>query len=429
MGGWLARVRGRLGAFWWSAALLFLAYRFGDAVNAVVNLWLVPKFVGEAELGAVLPLSNFANFLLFPVSVFAVALARQVADLGAKGERGRMKTLLAGAFLGSGALLLAALAVSVFALPPFLARLRVVGGSLGIVIVFSAFAAALAPVFTAALQALGRFGALSLLQAATAPLRFVTMAAAMPARPLPGYFAGQSAPPLAAIGTALWALRRELAVRAEPFWREYGRSFLKFALTLGAVYAVGSFSGTLQSTALRTGVPSVDSAAYFLITRFAEIATYVGGSVAIVLFPVAARAAARGEDATAALVKANRATVLSGLAAAAALFVFGESAFLAIPTCAPYAAYYPEMALAALSMTFGMAVCNFANFEVAQNRFGYFLWEGPLSLASAAVMTFAGFSALRAFLLVMLAQNLIGYAVVAAIVFHRVGAGKTENPR
>ena len=51
----LHRIHARCGDLWWYALLLFVAQRFGDAINMFVGMWLVPKYVPQNELGAVLP--------------------------------------------------------------------------------------------------------------------------------------------------------------------------------------------------------------------------------------------------------------------------------------------------------------------------------------------------------------------------------------
>ena len=67
----LDRLHVRLGDFWWYSLMLFAALRFGDLINAFVGLWLVPKYVPSEELGAVLPLTQFAtmSFLMFIMTV------------------------------------------------------------------------------------------------------------------------------------------------------------------------------------------------------------------------------------------------------------------------------------------------------------------------------------------------------------------------
>ena len=59
----------RCGDLWWYAALLFIAQRFGDVINLFVGMWLVPRYVPQEELGAVLPLTQMASFLALPLKI------------------------------------------------------------------------------------------------------------------------------------------------------------------------------------------------------------------------------------------------------------------------------------------------------------------------------------------------------------------------
>jgi hypothetical protein len=43
----------KLGDFWWYSLMIFCACRAADLLNAFVGLWLVPKYIGPSELGAV----------------------------------------------------------------------------------------------------------------------------------------------------------------------------------------------------------------------------------------------------------------------------------------------------------------------------------------------------------------------------------------
>ena len=67
-----ARIRQRLGPVWGAALLLFVAQRFGDAVNAFIGIWLVPRYIPQKELGAVLPLAQVAMLVAMPLSITLV---------------------------------------------------------------------------------------------------------------------------------------------------------------------------------------------------------------------------------------------------------------------------------------------------------------------------------------------------------------------
>ena len=54
----LNKLHSKLGDFWWYSLMLFCAMRAADCLNVFVGLWLVPKYVEPAELGAVMPLTR-----------------------------------------------------------------------------------------------------------------------------------------------------------------------------------------------------------------------------------------------------------------------------------------------------------------------------------------------------------------------------------
>ena len=252
----LAKLHARLGDFWWYSLMLFCACRAADLLNAFVGLWLVPKYVGTEELGAVMPLTQFAGVLALPVSVFAMTFMKEMTGLATKGEFGKMKSLMRGVFIGAGVFLILALVISRIVLPAFLERIRVAEGSLGVIIVSSAFIGAVSPVYQNALQALKRFKTISFLNIIGAPVRLVTMLVAMPFRALTGYFVGQAAQPAFAIATSIWSLRKELAVPAEPYWTHpVVRRFTALLVGIAAYNIAGSALGLVEQTVLRQRLP------------------------------------------------------------------------------------------------------------------------------------------------------------------------------
>ena len=71
----LDHIHARVGDLWWYSAMIFLACRSGDAIQAFIGLWLVPKYVGPQELGAVLPLQQLTSFLTVPLAIVAVVFS------------------------------------------------------------------------------------------------------------------------------------------------------------------------------------------------------------------------------------------------------------------------------------------------------------------------------------------------------------------
>lgn len=384
----LGTLRSRFGDFWWHALLLFCATRLGDAVNAFIALWLVPRYVPQEELGAVLPLGQFAATLALPLSVFGMAFMKYVGTLAVSGERGQVKSLMRGVFLAMAVVALLGLVASRVAMGPVLERLRVEKGMLGVLILATGFAGAVAPVYTNALQALKRFRELSLLTALSAPLRLVVMLVAMPFRALSGYFAAQTSVCLWQIGFSVFALRGELGANVEsvPFWnRENTRAFLKYTC-LVALFFTPSLAIFVETLVIRQRLPEVASAAYYMISRFAEIGSYVGATLIAVVFPYAAEASQRGENSDAMLVRTSFASVAFGLVCAGGFTVCGRWLLPLLPRGEAYVGYVPQLAALTVALSL-LAAFNCACVgEVAAGRFGFLWWFVPLHLLYCAVL-------------------------------------------
>lgn len=379
----LAGLRARLGPLLGPALLLFAAVRFGDLVNAVVGLWLVPKFCSGDELRAVQPLVRVATFVATPLAILLVPYAKLLNVHAVRGEPGKVKALIRDASL----LALGILALTLAATPLFFRLVfrlwHIENGRLALAIVASSTIGALSPVFTETLRALGRFGVVSWSCALAAPVRFAVMAAALPLRGLTGYFVGQAAAP--AFQSAVAALdfaRRNRGVRAQSYWREDRGTFLAFGAPLALASLVGNFRNMVEAMPLAL-VPPAESIAYYYLTTFTEIASYVGLTVVFVLFPVVSARHERGERTLRLLAQSMALTLAAGLAAAAALGLAGAPLLRAVGAGAHAAQarwFFPLGALAAVRT----AGACFTTHEAACSRFRYLRYTLPVALLETA---------------------------------------------
>ena len=361
--------------------MLFCACRAADLLNAFVGLWLVPKYVGVKELGAVMPLTQFANFLAIPVAAFANTFRNELTRLSIGKEFGKLKTLMRGVFAATAIFLFLAIVVARFLLPAFLERIRIVEGSLGLVIIAASFVSAVAPIYSNALQALKKFKAQSIISIVGAPVRLFAMLLAMPFRAITGYFVGQAATPAFSIAASVLALRKELAVKAEPYWN---RATLKKFAGLLAIFLVwgasSGFYGLIESTVIRQRLPDLDSAGYYIATRFSEIAGFLAATLAITLFPYIAETAAKREDTRPLTIKSLAANGCFCLLLALPFLIRGRQLLLFLPNGDNYCAYWWSIpwhiGIIWLSSFFGF----YSLAETAANRFGFLKWSIPLDL-------------------------------------------------
>ena len=376
-----AKLHARLGDFWWYSLMLFCACRAADVLNAFVGLWLVPKYVDPSELGAVMPLTQFANFLAIPVAAFANTFRNELTRLSINKEFGKLKTLMRGVFAATTVFLFVAIVVARFTLPLFLERIRIVEGSLGLVIIAASFVSAVAPIYSNALQALKKFKAQSLLSIVGAPVRLIAMLLAMPFRAITGYFVGQAATPVFSIAASVVALRKELAVKAEPYWsKDITRQFAKLFILFLCWGLSGGLCLLVESTVLRQRLPDIDSAGYYMATRFSEIANFLAATLTFTIFPFAAEIAAKDGDTRPLVIRTTMAVfVFSALTAIPFLF-WGKGILDLLPHGDCYAEYWWAIPWAIGIGTLGSFNSLYTTAEMSANRFQFLKWMIPIEV-------------------------------------------------
>ncbi len=383
----LTRLKSRMGDFWWYSLMIFCACRAADFINAFIGLYLVPKYIPQSELGAVMPLANFANFLAIPIAAFAMTFRNEISSLALKSEYGKLKSLICGVFTATGVFLILAAALSHFILPLFLERIRIAKGSLGIVILIGSFIAAFAPIFSFPLQALKKFKTTAVINVLSAPIRLVSMLATMPLRAITGYFVGQASIPSFSTVASLISLKKELSYRAEQYWSaEIARRFGKMLLIFMASLAAYSFATLVESIVLRQRLSELDSAAYYMATRFSDISQFLYITLAFTIFPFSADLASKGKSMRPLIIKAS-AAVLASSSLLAVFFVFTGEYFLGLlPGGSEYAAYWWAIPWAIGINMLSSITGLYATAMISANNFSYMKWMIPLNISSAIAL-------------------------------------------
>jgi len=391
----LARLHAKLGDFWWYSLLMFAALRCGDLINAVVGLWLVPKYVPQEDLGAVLPLTQFATTFGLPISILVLVFTKYLAQFKAKGELGKVKSLLRW-FLGFVMVSsLLSIVIAKFTLPALFERIRIQDGSLSLLIIATGIIGTVAPVFNNALQGLKKFKTITFLNLIGAPIRLVSMLILLPIRALSGYMAGQLIPSIVAIITSTLSIRKDIngSIKSVPFWKDDGRAMLRYLWFCILWVAPTTVVGMIQSMIIRQRLPEVESAAFYMISRFAELAMYAGQTLAFVMFPIATEAQSTGKENVKLLYKMSFASVGCGFICAFLLYVFGGFVFNNLPLCQPYRPYVTAMALLATTYTMSQLVGNFSNYEMANNRFRWVWYLVPIAIIQSIILVcFTGYT-------------------------------------
>ena len=366
----LKRLHARLGDFWWYSLMIFVACRSGDAIQAFIGLWLVPKYVGAEELGAVLPLQQLSGLFTVPLAVLATVFAKYVNVYATRGEFGKVRCLVRDVLVASAALFAVCIGAAYLVVPFFYERLRVESGLLTILILTAGFVGNISQILTNALQGLKKFNVLSFVNLIGAPIRLVTLLIAMPVRALSGYVLGQVSPPTASSVIAFLNLHRDLrATATDRSWRKDLPDLLRYAVPV-TIWTLGcTVYSSFYTTLFRQRLPEVESAAYYLLTKLAEVGGYLGLSLMMVLFPLAAEAHEQGQENRHVLRHAVWGSLLFSGCLALVFAAFGPRLFAFVPAWSPYLSYARFAAPTTIGVGISCAIGSFVTYEMACRRF------------------------------------------------------------
>jgi len=364
------RLHARVGDLWWYSLMIFVACRSGDVIQAFIGLWLVPKYVGTEELGAIMPLQNLSGFFSAPLAVLAAVFAKFVNAYSTHMELGKVKSYIRDTILFFCIVFGLCMLVAAWLAPHFYERLRITNGLLTVLILAAGFLSNVAQLFNNALQGLKKFKTMSFINVIGAPIRLITLLVAMPIRPLSGYILGQTTPPATSSCVALWSLWGSFKnVRPDTTWRKDIPMMMQYALPV-AVWTVGCIVfTTLFTTLIRQRLPETESAAYYLLSKLSEVGGYFGMSISVVLFPLAAEAHEQGQEKRNVLKQSVLGSVAFSLVLAVFFAFCGGFIFRSIAIWQPYVEYSPLLFPLTIGMGISCATGAYVTYEMACRRF------------------------------------------------------------
>lgn len=365
-----SRLHERLGDLWWYSLMIFIACRSGDIIQAFIGLWLVPKYVTPEELGAVIPLQQLSTLFAVPLSAIAIVFAKYVNTYATRGEYGKVKSFIRDVLTVSCIIFPTCIVAAYLVIPHFYVRLGVVSGMLTILILAAGFTASIAQLFTNALQGLKKFKTMTVQSLISAPIRLVTLLLTMPIRALSGYVLGQTTPPAACSLLAVLTLHQDFKkIKTDTSWRNDLPEIIRYFWPIIMYTACGAIFTAIQTTVYRQRLPEVESAAYYILTKFAETAGYAGTSILVILFPLAAESQGKAGVAIDHLRKSMLGALIPTILITIA---FIPTAHMIFGICkewsiySDYSSLLPAMAIAAGLQSAILAV---AAFEIAAKKF------------------------------------------------------------
>lgn len=379
------KIHERCGDLWWYAALLFVAQRFGDVINMFVGMWLVPKYVPQEELGAVLPLMNFIGFIGLPLALMTTPFLKFITVFVDKEEFGKAKSFVRDVFVGVVVFSGLSMLMAILVLPFMFERLRIENGSLGLLMVAVCLLGAVATLFGNMMQGFKMYSLSVWTFALSAPFRLLLMLVLMPFRPLSGYVAGQTAGPVVNIIGAWTVFRRYLgkSVRFEPYWKEHGTAIVRYTLPFILWTVAISASCSLETLVIRHRLSEFESAGYYIITRFSDIPAYLGTAFGAFLFPMVASRQTKDRESRRILTHSIAGTLIVGLAFSGVLAMLGKQILELSQLWQPYSGFSGLMALWSVNTTLSAVAGCIITYETAQGRFRFLWYAIPLVMGKA----------------------------------------------
>ncbi len=391
----LHRIHARVGDLWWYTALLFVAQRFGDAINMFVGMWLVPRYVPQEELGAVLPLTQFVGFFSLPLSIVTIPFMKFITVFIDRGEDGKAKAFIRDVFVAVAVLAVLTVPMAYFLMPMIFSRMHVECGSLGFLVIAVAVIGTTSSIFGYAIQGFRMYSVTIWIQVIQAPLRLVMMLVSMPFRALSGYMVGQTAGPIVQISAALIAFRRRFGqkVNPQPYWNEYRENIIRYTLPFAIWSIAGTITGSLDSLVIRHRLPEFESAGYYMLTRFTDMAGYLGLAAAGFLFPMVASRKATDKDAQKILWQSVACAVIGGGAVVMLLTLFGGWLLGLVPEWRVYVSMTHLFPLIGAMTVCSTATGCFITYETAQGRFRFMWYVIPIyALRSVFLYSVTGYT-------------------------------------
>ncbi len=403
----LAKLHSKIGDLWWYSAIIFVACRSGDVIQAFIGLWLVPKYVGQEELGAVLPLQQLCGLFAVPLAILATVFAKYVNVYMTRGEIGKVKSFIHDILIASAILFLVCIAFAWIVAPHFYSRLNVASGSLTILILAAGFTGNISQLFNSALQGMKKFKTTFVVTIISAPIRLATLLVAMPFRALSGYILGQATPPASSSIVAAFSIHSELSnVKADTSWRKDIPEILRYFWPIAICSAPGAVIASVSATVYRQRLPEIESAAYYLISRFAEIASYVGASMMFVLVPLAAEAHEKGRENKKFLIQSILATVATTTTLGLFFAFSGEWILSITETWHIYIPFVHLLPLMTALVGTSVISASIVNYEIACRRFSAAFFNLIFSFVTTAIIvSFTGYNFYRG----ILSDNIVNW--------------------
>ena len=380
-------LRGRLGELWWYTACFFVVCRIGDVVNLVVGLYIVPRTLDAAQLGALLPLTQVGSAVSLPLGIILLPVGKFMNVFATLGETGKCRALLQDTIAVSF-LFMAGMAAWLWASgDALLLRLDVADRRLLWPIAAFALLSCVQPILDSASKSLKLFNTMLWSSAVGPYIRLAAMLLLLAPLGALGYMLAQLSSTLASalvlLAAVMWAMGR-MGGRAS--YAPHLKEMALYAAPL-VIYTVASRIQTpMESCVIRRWLPEDVSAGYYFAWTLGNIPCYFTLAMTPFLWTLVSERFEKGEKTDKLLVQSQLFNL--GVGGAMTLtFALLMPWFFTLPgPWRAYTAYSGFVWQVSLIRMLRTSLDYFMLYENACRRFKYMWYVVPAMLAESALL-------------------------------------------
>ncbi len=380
-------LRERLGELWWYTACFFVVNRIGDVINLIVGLFIVPRILDSAQLGALLPLTQVGSAVSLPLGILLLPVGKFMNVFATRGEMGKCRALLQDTILVS-LLFMVGMAVWLFACgDAILLRLDVVDRRLLWPIAAFALLSCIQPIVDSAAKSLKLFNTMLLSNAVGPYVRFAGMVVLLAPLGALGYMLAQLSSTLASVlvllVAVLWVMSR---MGGRVSYAPHLKEMALYAAPL-VVYTMASrIQGPIESFVIRRWLPSDVSAGYYFAWTLGNIPCYFTMAMTPFLWTLVSERFEKGEKTDKLLVQSQLFNLGVGGVMTLA-FAMLMPWFFSLPgpwqAYTDYAGFVWQVSLIRMLRT---SLDYFMLYENACRRFKYMWYVVPAMLVESALL-------------------------------------------
>ncbi len=396
----LKKVEDKLGPLWWHSGLLFVVSRFADIISLYIGVFLVPEYIAEEKLGAVLPLTRLAVFVAIPLTTLVNTARKYLNFFHVTEQHGKVKAMLRDLFL----VVMGLSVLIVFYLwrqwEFVKERLDTQDPNLVWLIGGMAVLSCWRPLVTMAAQSLKQFYRLTFSRLIAPLCRLAIILAVLRQLQLTGYLLASLLSMVVGIGVLGAGLKRyaHVGMRSESY-REHLPEIGRYWVPVAIIGLAMALQGLIEPWVIRQRLPEGVSAGYYIAYMFGNIPAYLGGAVVPFLFPLVSERHEKGERTGRIMLEVFAFVAIAGGLTAVVLGFAGSWLLNLREAWRHYSAYAPYMWQISIATTLSVIMACYNSHQLACRRFRHLFFYCPaIALEAILLYSLFGWSFFRGYL-------------------------------